>query len=637
VTQSTAPTQVEGNGQDATTVRLTVGQAIVRFLSRQYSERDGVRRRAIPAILGIFGHGNVCGLGQALDEESSDLQFIQAKHEQAMVHTAIGYAKTQHNLATLACTASIGPGATNMITGAATATVNRVPVLLFPSDTFASRLQGPPMQALDTPGAGDLTVNDCFRPVSRVFDRVVRPEQLLAILPAAMRALLNPESAGAVTISLHQDVQAEAYDFPAAFFAERTWHVTRRAPDASELERAAQILSKAQRPLIVAGGGVRSSEAQDALCRLSDAHGIAVAETSAGKGLSAGASLSAGAIGHSGTRAANELAREADVVVCVGTRLIDLTTGSNSLFENPSVQFVGLNAVAADADKLGAAPIVADAREGLLQLDAKLTTGGWSAPASWAARHAEAMATWHATVEDSLQAEPGRPMSQGQAIRVLNEHAQPQDVLVVASGTPHVDIHKLWDSTCGATVLMEVGFSCMAHEIPASVGVRYGASGAGEVYALIGDGTYIMGHSELVTAIQEGLKITVLVVENHGFQSIHALQRARTGRSFGLEFRARRPDGLTGPYVPIDLAANAASYGCATYEASTKEELEQALEQARTESRPTVIVIHADPLRLTLSSDCWWDVGVASVSRFPETRAAHDASEDGRDGQRWYG
>jgi 3D-(3,5/4)-trihydroxycyclohexane-1,2-dione acylhydrolase (decyclizing) len=617
------------------TVRLTAGQAIVRYLSNQYSERDGVRRRLVPAMFGIFGHGNVCGLGQALDEEGHDLTFLQPKNEQAMVHAAIGYAKTQHRLATLACTASIGPGATNMVTGAATATVNRVPVLLFPADTFASRLQGPPMQALDTPGAGDLTVNDCFRPVSRFFDRVSRPEQLLAVLPAAMRALLDPETAGAVTISLHQDVQAEAYDFPEALFEPRTWHVVRRSADAGEIDRAVAVLRDAKRPVIIAGGGVRYAEAQQALAALSDTYGIPVSETSAGKGVSADAALSTGAVGHSGTRASNALAREADVVINVGTRLIDLTTGSNSLFENQNVDFIGVNVCAADADKLGALPIVADARAGLEALHAALGEIGWSAAGDWAERAREELERWHLAVDAHLAAE--EELSQGAAIRVLNEQAQPDDVLVVASGTPHVDIHKLWDTTKTRHVLMEVGFSCMGHEIPAAIGARMGAGEAGEVYVLIGDGTYLMGHTELVTAIQEGLKITVILVENHGFQSIHALQRNKTARSFGLEFRARTPDGLTGEYVPIDLAANAGSYGCATYEASTSEELAKALAAARSEPGTTVVVVHVDPLRLTLSSECWWDVGVAEVSGYPETRSAQAASEAGRRGQRWHG
>lgn len=620
-----------------TTVRLTASQAIVRYLSRQYSERDGVRRRAIPAMLGIFGHGNVCGLGQALDEEGAELPFIQPKNEQAMVHTAIGYAKTQQRLATLACTASIGPGATNLVTGAATATVNRVPVLLLPADTFATRLQGPPMQSLDHPDANDLTVNDCLRPVSRWFDRVTRPGQLLQALPAAMRALLDPERAGAVTLCIHQDVQAEAYDFPAEFFDERTWHVPRRPPEPSELLRAVTLLQTAERPLVIAGGGVHYAGAVDALAAFSDALGVPVAETSAGKGAGVGCALSLGAIGHSGTRAANALAREADVVVCVGTRLIDLTTGSNSLFEDPDVRFVGLNLLPADAGKLGAEPLLADARSGLMQLHVALAASGWKAAPEWGERARAALRQWRGDVVASLQEHAGEALSQGQALRVLNQRALAGDTLVVASGTPHVDVHKLWESRPGVDVQMEVGFSCMGHEIPAGLGARIGKPDGGEVYVLIGDGTYLMGHTELVTAVQEGLKITLLVVENHGYQSIHALQRSRTGRSFGLEFRARTPQGLTGDYVPVDLIANARSYGCATYDVHTAGELEQALEHAREERGPTVVVVHVDLLRLTLSSECWWDVGVPQVSAHEETRAAVRESDAGRSSQRWHG
>lgn len=616
-------------------VRLTAAQAIIRFLSVQYSERDGFRRRLIPAMLGIFGHGNVCGLGQALDEPGHGMGFLQPKNEQAMVHTAIGYAKTQRRLATLACTASIGPGAVNMVTGAATATVNRVPVLLFPADTFASRLQGPPMQALGTPGAGDLTVNDCFRPVSRLFDRVCRPEQLLAVLPAAMRALLDPEATGAVTISLHQDLQAEAYDFPQAFFEPRVWRVTRRPPAAEEIERAAALLEQASRPLIVAGGGVRYAEAEPALRELSDACRIPVAETSAGKGVAAQVNLCTGAVGHSGTRASNALARDADVVLCVGTRLIDLTTGSNSLFEHHDVKFIGLNVCAPDADRLGAQPILADALAGLQALHGALGRAGWRAPEEWSARTQRELESWNGAVEAHLAQE--RELSQGAALRVINEQAQTDDVLVVAAGTPHVDVHKLWDTSKASEVLMEVGFSCMGHEIPAALGVRIGAADAAEVYAFIGDGNYLMAHSELVTAVQERLKITVVIIENHGFQSIHALQRAKTGRSFGLEFRARERDGLTGEFVAIDLAGSAASYGCATYEARTRSELASALAAARQEQSATVIVVHVDPLRLTPSSDCWWDVGVAEVSTHRETRVARAASEAGRAKQRWLG
>ncbi len=393
------------------TVRLTTSQAIVRFLSRQYSERDGVRRRAVPAMLGIFGHGNVCGLGQALDEEGAELAFLQPKNEQAMVHTAIGYAKAQQRLATLACTASIGPGATNLVTGAATATVNRVPVLLLPADTFATRLQGPPMQSLDHPDVGDLTVNDCLRPVSRWFDRITRPEQLLQALPAAMRALLDPERAGAVTLCLHQDVQAEAYDFPAELFAERTWHVSRRPAEQGQLVRAAELLAQARRPLVIAGGGVHYAGAEDALGVFADACGIPVAETSAGKGAGVSSALALGAVGHSGTRAANALARDADLVLCAGTRLIDLTTGSNSLFEHPDVRFVGLNLLPADAGKLGAEPLLADVRAGIEQLHDALRERGWAgAEPEWRERARTARESWRLDVAEDLST-PAAPRS----------------------------------------------------------------------------------------------------------------------------------------------------------------------------------------------------------------------------------
>jgi 3D-(3,5/4)-trihydroxycyclohexane-1,2-dione acylhydrolase (decyclizing) len=386
---------------------------------------------------------------------------------------------------------------------------------------------------------------------------------------------------------------------------------------------------------VIAGGGVRYAGAETELVSLCDGVGIPVAETSAGKGVSAGAALTVGAIGHSGTRAANALAREADLVLAVGTRLIDLTTGSNSLFEHPAVHVVGLNVATADADKLGALPLVADARTGLRELHDALRGGGWRVGAAWRERRDEAWDRWRRDVDASLA---GDPFTQGRAIRVLNEQASTRDLLVVASGTPHVDVHKLWDAGGTGPVHMEVGFSCMGHEIPAAMGLRYGAPEAGEVYALVGDGTYLMGgQTELVTAVQEGMKITVVVIENHGYQSIHALQRAKTARSFGLEFRRRQGGRLDGPCVEIDLAANAASLGCATYTASTADELAAALDAARRETRPTVVVVRVDPLALTLSSDCWWDVGVAEVSRFSETREARALSERGRAAQRYFG
>ncbi len=618
------------------TVRLTAAQAIVRFLQVQFSERDGVRRRVVPGLFAIYGHGNVCGLGQAVDELGDELEFFQPKNEQAMVHTAIGFAKANDRLSTLACTASVGPGATNMVTGAATATVNRIPVLLLPADTFANRRQGPVMQALDHRSQADWSVNDAFRPVSAFFDRIQRPEQLLTALPQAMRVLLDPVDTGAVTIALHQDVQGEAYDFPVAFFEPRVWHVARRPPAAEELAAAAELLRGARRPFLIAGGGVHYSGAEQELRRFAERHGIPIGETPAGKGAAGASELGLGGVGRTGTRAANALASEADVVVCVGTRLVDGTTGSNSLFQDPDVRFVAINVGPIDAYKLGAVPVVADARLALEQLGAAL--GDWAAPAEWGARSGAAWSEWRADLAADLAPREGERMSQGQVLSALNRATTPEDVLVIASGTPHGDVQKLWDAGSGARVYLEVGFSCMGHEIPAAMGVRLAQPDApGEVYTVIGDGTYLMGASELATAVQEGLRFTTIVIENHGFQSIHSLQRRKTATSYGLEFRRRRDDGLTGDFAAIDYAANAASFGCKAYVAETLEQFEHALADAREQPVPSVVVAKVEPLRLMLGSDCWWDVGVASVSERPEMREIADEHERGRARQRYYG
>jgi 3D-(3,5/4)-trihydroxycyclohexane-1,2-dione acylhydrolase (decyclizing) len=620
------------------TVRLTAAQAVVRHLAAQWSERDGERRRVIPGIFGIFGHGNVCGLGPALEEDAGhQLAFHQPKNEQAMVHAAIGYARASNLLSTLACTASIGPGSTNMLTGAASATVNRVPVLLLPSDTFANRRQGAVMQALEHSREADLTVNDAFRPLSAFFDRITRPEQLVAALPEAIRVLLDPTETGAVTLSLHQDVQAEAYDFPTELFEHRTWRVSRRPPARGELRAALDAIRQSERPLVVAGGGVHYSGAVAELATLSERFGLPVAETSAGKGAAPAGALALGGIGVTGTRAANALAREADLVVCAGTRLIDLTTGSQSLFQHPDVRFVGLNAVARDAHKLGALPLVADAKLGLRALADGLGGAGWRAPEAWRERALEARERWEHELNEDLEPREGERMSQGQVLRTLNRAAGLGDWLVVASGTPHVDVHKLWSSGRGERCLMEVGFSCMGGEIPAALGVRMANPSAGEVYVVIGDGTYLMGGTgELVTACQEGLKVTVIVVENGGYQSIHGLQRSRTGRSFGLEFRRRSGGRLDGGIVEVDYAANARSLGCDAHVVSTPDELRDALDAARHEARPAVIVARVEPRRLLLGSECWWDVGVAEVSDRAETRELAAEHARGRALQRSY-
>jgi 3D-(3,5/4)-trihydroxycyclohexane-1,2-dione acylhydrolase (decyclizing) len=622
-----------------TSTRLTAAQALVRFLAAQWSERDGVRQRLVPAMFGIFGHGNVCGIGPALEEEAGHaVRFHQPKNEQAMVHAAIGFARERNLLSTIACSASIGPGSTNLLTGAATATVNRVPVLLLPSDTFANRRQGPVMQALEHDLERDLTVNDAFRPLSAFFDRITRPEQLLTALPEAMRVLVDPAVTGTVTISLHQDVQAEAHDFPDRFFEARTWTVSRRPPADAELRSAVDALRAAERPLVIAGGGVQYAEALDELAALSGQLGIPVAETSAGKGALPGGELAVGGIGVTGTRAANALARDADLVVCVGTRLIDLTTGSQSLFQAEGVRFVGVNVREHDAFKLGALPLVGDAKVCLRALADAMK--GSRAPAAWRERAIAERSAWDEALAADLIPRPGERLTQGQVLRTLNDVARPEDRLVVASGTPHVDVHKLWEPAGAGRVFMEVGFSCMGGEIPAALGVRMARPDAGEVYVVIGDGTFLMGSTgELVTARQDGLKITVVLVENEGYQSIHGLQRGRTGRSFGLEFRERVNGvaGLSGRYVEVDYAANARSLGCAAFVASSVDGVRDALEEARRETRPVVIVARVEPRRLLLDSGCWWDVGVAEVSDRPETRELAAEHARGRALQRYLG
>lgn len=601
------------------TLRLTTAQALVRWLQAQHSERDGRVQRAIPAIFGIFGHGNVLGLGQAIEQEGGALPLYQPKNEQAMVHTAIGYAKASRRLATLACTASIGPGATNMLTGAGTATTNRLPVLLLPSDTFANRRQGPVLQQLEHPVDADVTVNDAFRPLSRFFDRVARPEQLLTALPQAMRVLLDPAETGAVTISLHQDVQAEAYDYPARFFERRVWPVTRRAAAPSEVEVAAALLRRAQRPLLIAGGGVRYSEAEEALRRFTEQLGIPVAETSAGKGsLSACAQL-VGGIGVNGTRTAYELARDADLVLCVGTRLSDFTTGSHTLFQHPDVQFVGVNVNAADAYKLSATPLVADAREALDALREALA--GWSAPDGYAEQYRASLASWRADLDADVRPREGEAMGQGEILRVLQEHVAAGDWVVAAAGWQPGDLLKLWETPPGSFTHLEFAFSCMGHELPAGLGIRMHEP-EGEVFVVIGDGTYLMNPTELATAVQERLKITLLVLDNGGYQSISRLARGSTGLTTGNELIRRREGErlLDGERLEIDYVANARSMGASATLAATAEQLRTALRAAADAAGPTVIVCPTEPLRSLLPSGAFWDLGVPEVASDATTR-----------------
>jgi 3D-(3,5/4)-trihydroxycyclohexane-1,2-dione acylhydrolase (decyclizing) len=618
--------------------RLTVAQAVVRYLQSQYSRRDGEEQRLIPAIFGIFGHGNVAALSQALYAYGDGLPYYQPFNEQSMVHSAVGYAKAMNRRATLACTASVGPGSTNMITGAALATINRLPVLLLPSDYYASRRQGPVLQQLEHPISIDQSVNDCFRPVSRFFDRIVRPEQLIESLPEAMRILTDAADTGAVTLSLPQDVQAEAFDWPAAMFARRVWELERRPPVASRIAELLQLLQQAERPFIVAGGGVHYSEAWDELATFAKTFGIPVGETSAGKGaFRDDHPLQLGGLGVTGNPAAAALARDADLVICIGTRLTDFTTGSHSLFQHPGVRFVSINVNAHDGYKVGALPILADAREALRAATAA-GSGAATVRAGYVDEARATRDTWRGRLEQEVfAATEGEMLTQSQMLGIVNRAAREGDTVVAAAGSPPGDLLQMWDCTGGRRAHLEFGFSCMGYEIPASIGVRL-AQPEGEVYTFIGDGTYMMNPTELTTAAQEGLKITVLLSKNDGFQCIRDLQVRSSGRSFGNEFRTREPGSnrLEGDFVQIDLAANAAAFGARTWEANDEDELLRALAEARAASGPCVIVVETDRYRRGLGSNVWWDVAPAEISEDAVTIAARDGYEQGRDAQRYY-
>jgi 3D-(3,5/4)-trihydroxycyclohexane-1,2-dione acylhydrolase (decyclizing) len=617
------------------TVRLTTAQAIVRYLGAQWSERDGDRRRLIPGMWGIFGHGNVIGLGQALEEVGDDLTFHQGRNEQSMVHAAAAYAKATRRRQTMACTSSIGPGATNMVTGAAGATINRLPVLLLPGDVYATRHQGPVLQQLEHPTSGDVSVNDSFRPVARFFDRITRPEQLLTALPEAMRVLTSPIETGAVVVALPQDVQSHAWDYPASFFEERDWTIERQLPDPRRIADAAELIRRAERPLIIAGGGVLYSEAEDALLELARGAGIPVAETFAGKGaVQVDEWLQLGGVGLEGNPAASRLAMDADLVLAIGTRLTDFATGSNSVFQHQDVRFASINVWGRDAHKQGALPIVADAREALTQLREAL--GEWTTAEEYRDEVTQARASWldeRAALRDPVE---GEAMSQAQLILTLNEVAEPGDTVIAAAGTPPGDLLKIWDATGGRDCHLEFGYSCMGYELPAGIGVRM-AQREGEVYVYIGDGTFLLNPGEIANAVQERLKITVVISENHGYQSIQRLQLWRHGKMFGNEFRARRNGRLEGAYIELDLAKTAEGLGAHTWRVDSPGGLRGALESARGESRACVIVCETEPHRYLPGSEVWWDVAPPEVSDEPEAqRARREYERERAQLQRFY-
>ncbi|MBO8191445.1 3D-(3,5/4)-trihydroxycyclohexane-1,2-dione acylhydrolase (decyclizing) [Streptomyces oryzae] len=624
------------------TVRLTTAQALVRFLAAQYSERDGNEQRLIPGVWGIFGHGNVAGVGQALLQaavaEEADLPYYLARNEQGMVHAATAFAKMRNRLSAFACTASTGPGSTNMITGAALATTNRLPALLLPSDMFATRTPDPVLQQLEDTRGGDVTVNDAFRPVSKFFDRVTRPEQLIPAALAAMRVLTDPAETGAVTLALPQDVQAEAFDWPLSFFRRRVWHVGRPVPEPAAIERAAQLLREAKKPLIVAGGGVVYAEAHTQLRAFAEATGIPVADTHAGKGAVAwDHPCAVGGIGSTGTHAANELAREADVVLGIGTRYSDFTTASHTVFGNPDVTFVNLNVARLDAVKHAAEPVVADAKLGIEALAGALTD--WQVSDDYRARTRELIARTR-QIEDECFA-PGRNTgnlpAQTQILGTLNDTLGDRDVVINAAGSMPGDLQQLWRARDPKAYHVEYAYSCMGYEVAAGLGAKM-ADPTREVVVLVGDGSYLMMAQEIVTMVSEGLKVIIVLVQNHGFASIGSLSEALGSQRFGTRYRFRDSDSglLDGDVLPVDLAANAASLGADVLHAASVEDFRTAMEKAKAAERTTVVHVETDLYGPNPPAHGWWDVPVSQTSALESTRSAYETYAAHKATQRHY-
>jgi 3D-(3,5/4)-trihydroxycyclohexane-1,2-dione acylhydrolase (decyclizing) len=620
----------------AETVRLTMAQALVRFMGAQYSERDGVRQPFFGGVFGIFGHGNVAGVAQALDQMSDALRYNQCSNEQAMVHTAAAFAKMHNRMRTMACTTSIGPGATNMVTGAAGATINRVPVLLLPGDIFATRLPAPVLQQLESPATQDVSVNDCFKPISRYWDRIYRPEQILTALPEAMRVLTSPADAGAVTLALPQDVQAEAFDYPAHFFRERTWTVPRAPADAESLQRAAAWIRSAKKPLIIAGGGVLYSEAAAALEAFATEFGVPVGETQAGKGsLRWDHPMCLGAVGVTGTSAANAIAREADLVISIGCRLTDFTTASKSAFQDPDVRFININVAAIDAFKHGAIPVVADARVALQQLRESLK--GVRTSTEYGQRIARLRDEWTREADTLTAPQGGDVLTQAEVIGIVNDKSAPTDVVVCAAGSLPGELHKLWKARDSKGYHLEYGYSCMGYEIAGGLGVKM-ADPDRDVYVMVGDGSYLMMAQEIVTSVQEGCKLIIVLVDSGGFASIGALSRSVGSGGFGTNYRYRsqQTGRLDGTALPVDLAANAESLGARVFRASDRASLEHALDQARSADRTAVVYVPVDPAARVPGHGCWWDVPVSEVSEQDSVNRARREYETARKKQRWF-
>ena len=621
------------------TRRLTTAQAVIGFLRAQYVERDGVEQPFFAGCIGIFGHGNIAGIGQAL-QQAPEFRYYQSRNEQAQVHTAVAYAKMKNRLRAFACTSSIGPGATNMVTGAATATINRIPVLLLPGDLFARRNVAPVLQQLESEQSQDVSVNDCFKPVSRYWDRINRPDQLITALPEALRVLTSPADTGAVTLSLPEDVQTEAFDYPVALLEKRLWRIPRNRPDRAALARAAEWIRQSTRPLIVAGGGVLYSEASDALREFVEQTGVPVGETMAGKGsLRFDHLLNLGAIGATGTLAANRIAREADLVIGIGTRYSDFTTASKTAFQNDGVRFININVAEFDAAKHAALALVGDARATLTELSEALA--GYGVDSAYR-NEAEALhGEWDREV-DRIYAERLEPLpSQGELIGAVNELGDPDAVMVCAAGSLPGDLHKLWRARHSKQYHLEYGYSCMGYEIAGGLGVKM-ADPSREVYVLVGDGSYLMMSSEIATSVQEGYKLTIVLMDNAGFKSIGSLSRSLGQGGFGTRNVFPQNGVLPGDGeapvqpLPLDLAANARSLGACVLECRTYSDFTSALQTARSQDQTTVIYIQNDRMLGVPSYDSWWDVPVAEVSALPSVQQARRDWESNRPKERYF-
>ena len=620
----------------ATTRRLTMGQAIVEFLTQQYTSLDGVEQPFFGGVFSIFGHGNVAGIGQALLQARDRLACYFPRNEQAMVHTAVGFAKMANRRRTLACTSSIGPGATNMLTGAALATINRLPVLLLPGDIFAARGPAPVLQQLESAASQDVSVNDCLRPVSKYWDRINRPEQLITALPEALRILTSPAETGAVTLCLPQDVQTEAFDYPDALFHKRVWIIARPRPDRALLQQAADWLRSASAPVIIAGGGAIYSEATDTLGQFAAATGIPVVETMAGKGaLSFDHPQALGAVGVTGAAGANRIAREADLVIVVGSRLSDFTTASKTAFQHPNVRFINVNITAFDAGKHQALPLVGDARA---TIDEWLPLmQGWQTPPAYQARVAREKTDWETEV-DRVYASSGKSvMSQAEVVGILNAFTGPRDVIVNAAGSLPGDLHKLWRARDPKQYHLEYGYSCMGYEIAAGLGVKMAAPDR-DVYVLVGDGSYLMMAQEIVTSIQEGVRLIVVIFDNQGFASIGGLSQAVGSSGFLTRYRHRTNETglLDGDLVAVDFAANAESLGARAIRACSADAIRAALESARNADRTTAIVIPVDIDHRVGGYESWWDVPIAEVSTIDAVQKAREEYERARKAERHF-